>query len=152
MIPLQTAIDDDHGLRCGLTGYLSAVSAAVGVGVESCTVDLDDPVSAYVALDVRLRRRPGRDTALVWDERYGWSFAMETHSGEDLLVLAYFGDEVVPDPVAVRRFVAGVRSADAVPAPVPPEVGGERGELVARLLRYRLDNSSAGVLILRWAG
>ncbi|MEV4602959.1 DUF6292 family protein [Amycolatopsis sp. NPDC049253] len=131
---------------------MAAVSAAVGVGVESCTVDLDDPVSAYVALDVRLRRRPGRDTALVRDERHGWSFAMETHSGEDLLVLAYLGGEVVPEPIAVRRFVAGVRSADAVPVPVPPEPGGDRGELVARLLRYRLDTSSAGVLILRWAG
>lgn len=64
---------------------------------------------------------------------------METHSGEDLLVLAYFGDEVVPDPVAVRRFVAGVRSAEPVPVPVPPEPGGDRSELVARLLRYRLD-------------
>ncbi|WIV62202.1 DUF6292 family protein [Amycolatopsis nalaikhensis] len=138
MIPLLTGIDRDHGLRCGLTGYLAAVSAAVGVGEESCTVDLDDPASAYVALDLRLPRHPGRDMALLWNERHGWAFAMETHSGEDLLVLAYLGGELVPVPLRVGRFVAGI-GAGGVPvaAPVPPELRGDRGELLDRLLRYR---------------
>ncbi|UOX90686.1 DUF6292 family protein [Amycolatopsis sp. FBCC-B4732] len=134
MIPLLTGIDRDHGLRSGLTGYLAAVSTAVGVGVESCTMDLDDPASAYVALDVELPHHPGRDTALLWDERHGWAFAMETHSAEDLLVLAYLGGELVPAPARVRGFVAAIRSAGGtVGEPVPPDLRGDRGELFARL-------------------
>ncbi|MGW4057635.1 DUF6292 family protein [Amycolatopsis sp. NPDC004747] len=138
MILLLTGIDRDHGLRSGLTGYLAAVSAAVGVGEESCTVDLDAPASAYIALDVRLPRHPGRDMALLWDERHGWAFAMETHSGEDLLVLAYLGGELVPGPARVRGFVAAVRSAGGAPCtPVPPDLCGGRGELLDRLRRHR---------------
>lgn len=138
VIPLLTGIDRDHGLRSGLTGYLAAVSAAVGVGEESCTVDLDAPASAYIALDVRLPRHPGRDMALLWDERHGWAFAMETHSGEDLLVLAYLGDELVPSPARVRGFVAAIRSAGGASAPpVPPDLRGDRGELLDRLRRHR---------------
>ncbi len=110
MIPLLTGIDRDHRLRSGLTGYLAAVSAAVGVGEEPCTVDLDAPASAYIALDLRLPRHPGRDTALLWDERHGWAFAVETRSGEDLLVLGYLGVELVPAPARVRGFVAAVRT------------------------------------------
>ncbi len=138
VIPLLTGIDRDHGLRGGLTGYLAAVSAAVGVGEESCTVDIDAPASAYVALDVRLPRHPGRDMALLWDERHGWAFAMETHSGEDLLVLAYLGGELVPSPARVRGFVAAVRLAGGGSGePVPPDLRGDRGELLDRLRRHR---------------
>ncbi|EOD70247.1 DUF6292 family protein [Amycolatopsis vancoresmycina] len=138
MISLLTGIDRDHGLRSGLTGYLAAVSAAVGVGEESCTLDLDAPTSAYIALDERLSRHPGRDMALLWDERHGWAFAMETHSGEDLLVLAYLGGELVPSPARVRGFVTAIRSAGGASAlPVPPDLRGDRGDLLGRLRRHR---------------
>ncbi|MEU5264256.1 DUF6292 family protein [Amycolatopsis sp. NPDC021455] len=153
MISLLTGIDRDHGLRCGLTGYLAAVSAALGVGEESCTMDLGSPVSGYVALDVRLPSHPGRDMALLWDERHGWAFAMETHSGEDLLVLAYLGGELVPAPSRVRRFVSGIRSTGGpVSAPVPVDLRGDPGALVAGLLRYRRDEWAAGDPFLRRAG
>ncbi|MEV6874570.1 DUF6292 family protein [Amycolatopsis sp. NPDC051128] len=153
MIPLLTGIDRDDGLRCGLTGYLAAVSAAVGVGEESCTVDLGTPVSGYVALDVRLPRHPGRDMALLWDEHHGWALAMENHSGEDLLVLAYLGGDLVPAPSRVSRFVADLRSTGGpVAAPIPPDLRGDPGELVARLLRYRRDEWAADVPFLRRVG
>ncbi|MEU5259404.1 DUF6292 family protein [Amycolatopsis sp. NPDC021455] len=138
MIPLLTGIDRDHDARSGLSGYLAVVSAALGVGGESCTADLDVPASAYVALDLRLPRHPGRDLALLWDERHGWALAMETHSGEDLLVLAYLGDDLVPSPARVRGFVAAIRDAGGPSAPpVPPDLRGDREELLERLLRYR---------------
>lgn len=145
-IPLLTGIDRDHGLRSGLTGYVAAVSAEVDMGEASCTVDLGDPASAYVALDVRLGRHPGRDMALLWDERHGWAFAMETHSGEDLLVLAYLGGELVPAPARVRGFVAAVRSAGGASGEsVPPDLRGDRGELLDHLRRHLRGRWSATV-------
>lgn len=94
-------------------GYLAEVTAALGVGLESCTVDHDSPVSAYVALDGRLPRHPGRDVALLWDEIHGWAAAIETHSGEDLIVLRYLGGHTpVPPPDRVARFVTALREND----------------------------------------
>lgn len=153
VIPLLTGIDRDHDLRSGLTGYVAAVGAAVGVGAESCTVDLDDLVSAYVALDMRLPRHPRRDNALVWDERHGWAFAVETHSGEDLLVLAYLGGELVPAPDRVRGFVAAIRAAGGVRgAAVPPDLRGDHADLLARLLRHRRDRWATTLPLLTREG
>uniref|UniRef100_UPI0035E4303C DUF6292 family protein n=1 Tax=Amycolatopsis pithecellobii TaxID=664692 RepID=UPI0035E4303C len=81
-------------IRCSplCADILRKVTDALGIGLESCTVDHDSPVSAYVALDGRLPHYPDRDVALLWDERHGWAAAIETHSGEDLIVLRYQSD------------------------------------------------------------
>ncbi|WP_370937155.1 DUF6292 family protein [Amycolatopsis sp. cg13] len=137
--------DHEYRLLCGMSAYLDAVSAAVGVGPESCTMDLDAPMSAYLALDGQLAVHPGRDTALVWDERHGWSFTIETHSGEDLLVVAYLGGELVPSPSRVREFVRAVRGrARRTPPPAPPDLSSERADLIARLLGYRAHQDLLG--------
>ncbi|MFD8498747.1 DUF6292 family protein [Amycolatopsis sp. NPDC059657] len=113
---------DDPVVSVGLREYLSAVATELGVGLESCTIDCDLPRSAYLALDWRLDRFPGRDLALLWDERHGWSAAIETHSGEDLIVLSYLGgDSVLPAPDTVARFVAALRAGDhSAGRPDPP--------------------------------
>ncbi|MFD5247707.1 DUF6292 family protein [Amycolatopsis sp. NPDC058340] len=140
MVSLLTGIELDHDLRCGLAGYLVAVTAAVGVAKESWAMDLDHPASAYIALDQRLPRQPERDTALQWDERHGWAFAMETQSGEDLLVLAYFEGELVPSPDTVGRSVTAIQTTGGASAtPVPPEPRADRDHVRARLPRYRRD-------------
>ncbi|WP_409490367.1 DUF6292 family protein [Amycolatopsis sp. cmx-11-12] len=107
-------------------GYLAEVTAALGVGLESCTVDHDSPVSAYVALDERLPRHPGRDVALLWDEVHGWAAAIETHSGEDLIVLRYLGGETAtPPPARVARFVTALRENDDRAGQLtPPDFAG----------------------------
>lgn len=137
---MLAGIDREYELLHALSDYLAAVGATLGVGEESCTVDIDAPVSAYIALDGRLARHPDRDTALLWDERHGWSFAMETHSGEDLLVLAYLEDELVPAPHWVAGFVAAIRSLGGpVSAPVPPELRSDLDDVLSRLAHYRRD-------------
>ncbi|MFJ8913044.1 DUF6292 family protein [Amycolatopsis sp. NPDC102389] len=111
--------------RDAVWGYLAEVTEALGIGLESCTVDLDDPVSAYVALDERLATHPERDVALLWDEAHGWAVAIETHSGEDLIVLRYLGGKSgTPRPAEVVRFVRAVREDDhSVGQLTPPEFG-----------------------------
>ncbi|MEC3982766.1 DUF6292 family protein [Amycolatopsis sp. H20-H5] len=67
------------------------------IGLESCTIDHGTPVSAYDALEHRHPDYPDRDLALLWDERHGWAAAIETHCGEDLIVLRYLaGDTITP--------------------------------------------------------
>jgi len=127
-------VDMEHNFSQGLRGYLSAVTSALGIGLESCTVDLDLPASAYVALDMRLDRFPGRDLALIWNERHGWSVAVETHRGGDLVVLSYLGGpEVVPAPRQVTKFLAAVLAEDhTVGRPDAPDLRepGNHRELV----------------------
>lgn len=124
-----------------LRSYLRAVGDELGVGLESATIDHDTPVSAYLALDTRLPHCPDRDVALLWDEEHGWAIAKETHSGEDLLVLAYLGGPTItPSPKRVARFVNALYCDDrTVGLPNPPAIraGGSPEELAAQLLAYR---------------
>jgi hypothetical protein len=101
----------DQRFSRALRGYVDSVANALGVGPESCTVDVDVPASAYVALDWALPGFPDRDLALLWDERHGWSAAVETRSGEDLTVLGHLdGTSVRPPPDTVARFLADLRA------------------------------------------
>ncbi|GAA3057145.1 DUF6292 family protein [Actinokineospora globicatena] len=119
---LEFSLGYQHPAHRALRAYLGEVAGEVGVGLESVTVDLDTPVSAYVALDTRLRSHPGRDVALLWDERSGWAIAVETHSGEDLIVLRYLGGTAVPASVEVARFVAAMRRGEPVGLTEPPSL------------------------------
>ena len=97
-------------LHRALRDYLGGVARHLGVGPESCTLDLDLPISAYLALDKPLPDFPDRDAALLWDEVHGWAAAIETHSGEDLIIVAYLDTATVtPSPRSLARFVRDLR-------------------------------------------
>lgn len=127
-LPIQTGYP--HPALAALRGYLADVTHALGIGLESCTVDHDTPVSAYVALDARLPGYPGRDVALLWDEVHGWAVAVETHSGEDLIVIRYLGGTTVtPPPARITRFLAAVRADDHRLGRLAPPVIRAAGDL-----------------------
>ncbi|GAB1516177.1 DUF6292 family protein [Actinophytocola sp. KF-1] len=130
---------DDDSVSRALRRYVRLVNEALGLTGECWYVQADDAVSAYIALDRRLRRCPDRDVALLWDDSHGWSAAIETHSGEDLLVVAYLGQEVLPAPARVAAWVRDLfdrhRSLDEPLIDVPPVFGPDDG-LAARLARY----------------
>jgi hypothetical protein len=48
-------VDAQHTTIASLREYLRAVTEELGIGLESCTIDHDSPVSAYVALLIILR-------------------------------------------------------------------------------------------------
>ncbi|WP_433272176.1 DUF6292 family protein [Actinosynnema sp. CS-041913] len=99
-------MDFDFALSRELRWYVGLVATGLGLSGDGSYTDTEPPASAYLALDGRLPAFPERDLALLWDERLGWSAAVETHSGEDLIVLAYLGHDAVPAPEAVAAFVA----------------------------------------------
>lgn len=117
--------DTEFSFERGLRGYVGAVARAVGVGLESCTLDVGTPAAAYIALDWRLSRFPDHDLALVWDEVHGWAAALEDDTGAT--ALTHLGGEVCPEPRAVVRFLAAVRADDpdagTLEAPVLREAG-----------------------------
>jgi hypothetical protein len=115
-------LDFDDTWTRRLRGYVRQVAGALGLSPQCCCVQGEQPSNAYVALDGQLPAFPGRDVALLWDERHGWSLAIETHSGEDLIVVEQHGGEPRPAPRAVARWARSVLLGDRS-APVPNRVG-----------------------------
>jgi hypothetical protein len=103
----------------GLRQYLLAVAAKLDAPAWFCEVDV--PAGAYVALERRLARFPDHETALLWDERDGWSAAVESATGDDVIVLAYLGEDVLPPPETVVEFVTGLYGEKYPGRPDPPD-------------------------------
>ncbi|OLR93848.1 DUF6292 family protein [Actinokineospora bangkokensis] len=102
--------------RTAFIDYLAEVTDALGIGLESCTLDHDTPVSAYIALDDRLPDYPDHDVALLWDEERGWSAAVEPRPGDPPVVISHLGGNTTPPPDEVVAFLAGLRTADRLRA------------------------------------
>lgn len=90
----------------GLHRYVGLVSEALGQTGDAFWVHVESPATGYIPLDDRAPAFPNRDLALLWDERHGWSAAIETASGEDLIVISYLGVDILPAPRVVARFAA----------------------------------------------
>ncbi|MCE6997150.1 DUF6292 family protein [Saccharothrix sp. S26] len=126
-------LDFDDALTLGLRGYVRRVTEELGLSGECSYVQAERPATAYLALEGRLPGFPDRDVALLWDEERGWSAAVETHSGEDVLVQAHFGPDVVPSPKAVARWVHGLMRGAR---PVDRTGTESPGDLARRLAPY----------------
>lgn len=135
--------DEAAPLWRALCQYVSEVAVAVGVGPEACCCSPDVRANAYIAVEHRLARYPKRDVALLWDEESGWAVAVETGCGEDLIVLRYLDDDVLPDPAVVARFLDGI--VDGMPSgtPDPPALRriGAGDDFLVRLERYLLSRT-----------
>jgi len=104
--------DIEYHFARGLRAYLARVAQAVGVGFESCSLDLDVPASGYIALDRPLPDLPAHDLALIWDEVHGWSAVVEPVDGGTAKAFAYLGGpKILPPPLVVARFLEVLRVA-----------------------------------------
>ncbi|WP_134046142.1 DUF6292 family protein [Amycolatopsis arida] len=121
-----------------LAGYVHAVAAELGVGPAGTGVEVADVNTGYVALPQRCPRYPNRDLMLVWGDRDGWVVAVETDPAEEPVIVAYFADDVLPEPAEVARFVRGLGAGEPVGLVVPPRwrERSATGDLAARLERY----------------
>ena len=135
----------------GLHRYVRLVADALGLAGEGWYVQLEPPAATvYLPLQDRMERFPGRDVALLWDEEHGWALAVESHSGEDLLVLAYFGDDVLPAPRAVAAFaekiIGGVDPGPALSAEL--RRAGDDDDLSDRLAGYATSVHGEGPAVV----
>lgn len=117
----------------GLRRYVAEVASALGVGPDSCTVNVNSPATVHLALNVTLPRYPGRNVALVWHERTGW-FAVAA-AGATANVIAYRGGDLLPYPADVTSFVAALAGGRRVGQTMPPHM-----DATARddMMTYRL--------------
>lgn len=132
---LDGADVDPAAVEQGLQAYVHRVASGLGLGAVATFCEAADDATAYIALTERHPDWPDRDTALIWDQEHGWVLAVETHSGEDLLVLAYQGEALLPEPNTVITFAKQTFIEPALAAPQPPRFAPV--ELAVWLLPYR---------------
>jgi hypothetical protein len=130
---MDRRVDSTHELTRGLAGYVRAVAAALGLPPQGTSFEISDTATAYLALR-RSPGHPGEDLMLVWSERSGWALAVET---EPTSVLAYFGEDLVPEPERVGSFVREVLDGHRRPRRRPVfSTEDNRPGLAERLLPY----------------
>ncbi len=124
-------MDDSALISLGLARYVQAVAEEVGVPPEGTEFEVSDTATAYLGLE-----GPGRDLMLLWNERRGWSIAVETDPAEKPHVVAHLGPPLVPAPDEVARFVDDVLAGK--PGRPEPEHGAtlDRHRLAGRLSEY----------------
>ncbi len=122
----------------GLHRYVRSVIEELGMRGNAFYAQLEPTAGAYIALDRKLPDHPDQDVALVWDERYGWSLALETNSSEDLITVAYHGLEILPSPAAVAAFTREVcaREDDGRSSTAPTGIRENDVTLAERLTGY----------------
>lgn len=122
----------------GLRRYVRLVTEALGYTGHACHVQTEPPATGYIPIDERIPAFPGRDVALLWDERHGWCGAIETASGEDLIVVSYLGGDVLPAPRVVARFAEELIAGEGPGQPEPPAFRSADAEddLADRLADY----------------
>jgi hypothetical protein len=114
------------------------VAEALGLIRAGFYIQWDSPANAYLALDGRLPLLPDRDVALTWHEEHGWSAGIETDSSEDLVLLAYFGNDVLPAPRVVADFARRVLAGEQTGQKQPPALRSraDHDDLHERLAGY----------------
>jgi Family of unknown function (DUF6292) len=122
----------------GLRRYVALVTEALGYSEHAFHVQTEPPATGYIPLDGRIPSFPDRDVALLWDERHGWCGAIETASGEDLIVVSYLGTDVLPAPRVVARFAADLVDGSGPGQAEPPGFRGAEADddLADRLAGY----------------
>lgn len=99
--------DFDDSVARRVRRYVSEVVAGLGLRGDSSFVETQPRAGAYVALDGQLPDFPGHDVALLWNERNGWSAAVEDRLGELVEVARQVGDPH-PPAAAVVSWVKGL--------------------------------------------
>ena len=138
-------VDPDSLTARGLTSYVHAIASSLGVPRHAVHHEVSELSSAYLALHRRNPEFPELDLMLLWDERHGWSVALETAPADDPMVLAYLGGDVLAETDQIRRFVEDV-TAGQYPGrfDAPPALDAEQTEeLVWRLAARAEDDLAA---------
>ncbi|WP_199730277.1 DUF6292 family protein [Amycolatopsis panacis] len=120
-------------LETALAGYVRQVAEQVGVPLDAVTHEVTDTATAYLGLTSGTADRPHRDLMLVWDERLGWSVAIEPRGNDQPPEICHLRDHIAPPPGTVAQFVTDVLDGHrgGQLSPVPPQL--DRATLAAHM-------------------
>lgn len=138
-------VDPDSLTARGLSRYVHSVAATLRVPRHAVHHEVSELSSAYLALHRRSPAFPELDLMLLWDERHGWSVALETAPADDPVVLAYLGGDALAEADEIHRFVVDVTAGNYPGQPDPPPVldAEQTEELVWRLAARAEDDLAA---------
>ena len=99
----------------GLTSYVRTV--AKGMREDVLAIDCDTgeaPATALILVRSPLPTLPDHTLLLAWDEVNGWALRIKVDGDGDTAPIAYYGNEVLPDPAEVKDFFGGMQSMQRV--------------------------------------
>lgn len=133
-------LDPDAAATRGLRHYVRLVAKALGLSGEEWTVQLDHPVTVYLAIEQRLPACPDHDVALFWHEHHGWSLALESFGGKELVMIAHLGPDLLPAPDVVAETVTRLLADITRPQRIePPRLdAADPTDLPRRLADYAM--------------
>lgn len=138
-------VDPDSLTARGLDCYVASVASSLLVPRHAVHYEVSELSTAYLALHRRSPVFPELDLMLLWDERHGWSVALETAPADDPVALAYLGGDVLAEADEVHRFVEDVIAGKCPGQPEPPPAlnAEQTEELVWRLASRAEDDLAA---------
>lgn len=91
---------------CGLVNYVHEVAGVLDDDVVEVDVDVEEgPATAIIILRSRMPTFAEFPLLLTWDEISGWAVRVEISGDGDTTPLSYLGEEILPPPVRVRRYL-----------------------------------------------
>ncbi|OAP28975.1 MULTISPECIES: DUF6292 family protein [Amycolatopsis] len=138
-------------LESALASYVRQVAEQIGVPLDAVTHEVTDTATAYLGLSSSTAALPRRDLMLVWDERLGWSIAIEPRGNDRPPVIRRLRGHLAPPPGIVAQFVADVLDGrhNEQLSPVPAQL--DRAALAAHIDAFpgRLSNTDASARGIR---
>ena len=128
-----------------VVGYLSAVAAALderGITVIMLCRDGQPEALAGTLVLHPSTARAGHGwgpTRACWHQNIGWSIQFYRGISGHVTAGRYLHSGSVPSPAVVAQFVAAVAAGRDVGASTPPQLPGDRQELLAQLGRSRAE-------------
>lgn len=125
ILDIEPAVNVAPSLDSALAGYVRRVAEQIGVPLDAVTHEVTDTATAYLGLTSSATEHPRRDLMLVWDERLGWSVAIEPRGNDHPPVIRRLRGHIAPPPAAVAQFVADVLDGhhNGQLSPVPSQLG-----------------------------
>ncbi|QUH00652.1 hypothetical protein HUO13_07355 [Saccharopolyspora erythraea] len=123
----------------GLVNYVEAVVGRLGGDVEGAEVDVDGGfATAIIAVRSRVPTLPGCRVLLTWDEINGWALRVVTSEDDDTVVVSYLGEDILPKPHTVDRYLREAEDGESPGALVPPDFRRPNADdgLERRLVRF----------------
>nr|WP_237439749.1 DUF6292 family protein [Amycolatopsis rubida] len=144
ILDIQPAVGAAPSLDSALAGYVRRVAEQIGIPLDAVTHEVTDTATAYLGLASGTAEHPRRDLMLVWDERLGWSVAIEPRGNDHPPVIRRLRGHIAPPPAAVAQFVADVLDGhhNGQLSPVPPQL--DRTTLAVHLSELPRSGPGAG--------